>query len=47
VSGYEGAKAILRPSGTEKVLRLYTEAKTEKEAQDLCVKICSIVAKYA
>ena len=37
------ARVLLRPSGTEPVVRLLAEAETPKEAEDLCGRIEELV----
>jgi phosphoglucosamine mutase len=38
-------RVVVRPSGTEPVVRVLAEAETEKEASDLCVKIAALVSR--
>src|SRR4051794_20109018 len=39
------ARVLVRPSGTEPVIRLLAEAATEAEARDLCGKIAALVTR--
>ena len=38
-------RVVVRPSGTEPVVRVLAEAETEKEASDLCVRIAALVSR--
>ena len=40
-----GGRAFVRPSGTEDVLRIYAEAKTQQEADELAEKVAAAAAK--
>ena len=43
-AGLEGeGRVLVRPSGTEPVVRVLAEAATEEEAETLCGKIAAIV----
>jgi phosphoglucosamine mutase len=37
------ARVLVRPSGTEPVVRVLAEAESEEEARDLCVSIASLI----
>jgi phosphoglucosamine mutase len=41
----EGARVVVRPSGTEPVVRILVEAETEEEAESLCGRILSLVLR--
>lgn len=45
VAAVQDGKAFLRPSGTEDVLRLYAEAATEAERDQLADAILKLFAK--
>jgi phosphoglucosamine mutase len=38
-------RVVVRPSGTEPVVRVLAEAETEKEASDLCARIAALVSR--
>jgi phosphoglucosamine mutase len=40
-----GGRVLVRPSGTEPVVRVLAEAQTEKEAEALCARIASLVTQ--
>jgi phosphoglucosamine mutase len=40
-----GGRVVVRPSGTEPVVRVLAEAESEKEAQDLCGRIATLVSR--
>jgi phosphoglucosamine mutase len=40
-----GARIVVRPSGTEPVVRILVEAETEEEAEARCGKILSLVLR--
>jgi phosphoglucosamine mutase len=40
-----GGRVVVRPSGTEPVIRVLAEAETEKAAEDLCVRIAALVSR--
>ncbi len=44
VRKHDGKKAFLRPSGTENVLRLHVEAKTEQQVEEITKEINVIVS---
>ncbi|KII70280.1 Phosphoacetylglucosamine mutase [Thelohanellus kitauei] len=46
LSHYEGARAFIRPSGTENVVRIYSEAKDVKSCEEICEKLKSLTLKY-
>ena len=39
-------RILLRPSGTEPVIRVMVEAQTHESAQDVAERLASIVAQY-
>ena len=41
----EGGRVLVRPSGTEPVIRVLTEAETAEEAQTLCASIAALVRR--
>ena len=43
VSKYTKGRAFVRPSGTEDVVRVYAEAETRQETEDLVNTICGII----
>lgn len=43
--GLERARVLVRPSGTEPVIRVLAEAETKEEAEALCGKISSLVSR--
>jgi phosphoglucosamine mutase len=43
--GLERARVLVRPSGTEPVIRVLAEAETEEEAEALCGRISSLVSR--
>ncbi|KAJ3212278.1 Phosphoacetylglucosamine Mutase [Clydaea vesicula] len=43
VKKYSSARSFVRPSGTEDVVRVYCEAKTQKDVDELSVAICTLV----
>jgi phosphoglucosamine mutase len=36
---------VVRPSGTEPVIRVLAEAESEQEAADLCARIAALVSR--
>ena len=46
VKQVDDGRAFVRPSGTENVVRVYCEAKTEAEADSLLVAMKAIVVNY-
>jgi phosphoglucosamine mutase len=38
-------RVVVRPSGTEPVVRVLAEAESEKEASDLCARIATLVSR--
>jgi phosphoglucosamine mutase len=38
-------RVLVRPSGTEPVVRVLAEAATEEEAESLCARIASLVTQ--
>ncbi len=40
-----GGRVLVRPSGTEPVVRVLAEAETQNEAQDLCARIAALVTR--
>jgi phosphoglucosamine mutase len=40
-----GGRVLVRPSGTEPVVRLLAEASTQEEAEALCARIASLVTQ--
>jgi phosphoglucosamine mutase len=38
-------RVLVRPSGTEPVIRVLAEAETDQEAADLCASIAALVGK--
>lgn len=47
VKDYESGRAFVRPSGTEDVVRIYAEAKTQELADELAQKICQVAYDLA
>lgn len=47
VSNYSQARSFVRPSGTEDVVRVYAEAATRAEADELGLKIAQAVFDMA
>lgn len=41
----DGGRVLVRPSGTEPVVRVLTESATEAEAQELCARIAALVTQ--
>jgi phosphoglucosamine mutase len=41
----EGGRVLVRPSGTEPVVRVLAEAESVREAGELCAKICALVRR--
>jgi phosphoglucosamine mutase len=41
----QGGRVVVRPSGTEPVVRVLAEAETEETAQDLCARIAALVSR--
>jgi len=39
------ARVLVRPSGTEPLVRVLGEAQTEPEAQELCARIATLVRR--
>jgi phosphoacetylglucosamine mutase len=39
-------RAFVRPSGTEDIVRIYAEAKTQAEADELAQQVCDATVKY-
>ncbi|XP_054719476.1 uncharacterized protein LOC129229236 [Uloborus diversus] len=46
VGQYSKARAFVRPSGTEDIVRVYAEAETQEDAIALAEKVCSLVKKF-
>ncbi|XP_063902412.1 phosphoacetylglucosamine mutase-like [Zophobas morio] len=46
VKNYTSGRSFVRPSGTENVVRVYAEAATEKEADELAKEVCELVKKF-
>ena len=46
VAGAELARAFVRPSGTEDVVRIYAEARTQEQADQLATSIEREVAAF-
>ncbi|XP_054719475.1 phosphoacetylglucosamine mutase-like [Uloborus diversus] len=46
VGQYSRARAFVRPSGTEDIVRVYAEAETQEDAVALAEKVCSLVKKF-
>ena len=46
ISEYPSARAFVRPSGTEDVVRVYAEAPDEENVKKLADKIIKIVTKF-
>jgi len=44
-AGVEQARVLVRPSGTEPVVRILAEAPTEAEAGELCARIATLVRR--
>ena len=40
-----GARVVVRPSGTEPVVRILVEAETEEAAEGLCGRIATLVSR--
>jgi phosphoglucosamine mutase len=40
-----GGRVVVRPSGTEPVIRVLAEAETEEAAEDLCARIAALVSR--
>lgn len=40
------SRSFVRPSGTEDIVRVYAEAETQKDADDLCKKVQELVIEY-
>jgi phosphoglucosamine mutase len=40
-----GARVLVRPSGTEPLVRILAEAENEQEAASLCARICALVRR--
>jgi phosphoglucosamine mutase len=40
-----GDRVVIRPSGTEPVVRVLVEAETEEAAQSLCGRIATLVSR--
>jgi len=38
-------RVLVRPSGTEPVVRVLAEAESEEEAQELCARIAALVRR--
>jgi phosphoglucosamine mutase len=38
-------RVVVRPSGTEPVVRVLAEAETEEDASDLCARIAALVSR--
>ena len=47
VAGYKKGRSFVRPSGTEDVVRVYAEAETQKEADDLALAVSEKVFDLA
>jgi phosphoacetylglucosamine mutase len=43
VKTYPQGRSFVRPSGTEDVVRVYAEAETRDQTEDLAAKICGLV----
>jgi phosphoglucosamine mutase len=41
----QGGRVVVRPSGTEPVIRVLAEAETEEGARDLCARIAALVSR--
>ncbi|KAI9663347.1 MAG: Phosphoacetylglucosamine Mutase [Alyxoria varia] len=46
VGRYKQGRSFVRPSGTEDVVRVYAEADTSGEAQDLSIKVADLVKRH-
>jgi len=46
VKKYTDARSFVRASGTEDAVRVYAEARTKAEAEDLAKSVSEIVRKY-
>jgi len=44
VAKYKNGRSFVRPSGTEDVVRIYAEAETQKDADQLAQEVCDLVA---
>lgn len=44
---FAGIRCFVRPSGTEDVVRIYAEAATQRDADDLCLKAMQTVHDIA
>jgi phosphoglucosamine mutase len=38
-------RVLVRPSGTEPLIRILAEAETERVAKDTCARICALVTR--
>ena len=47
VKGYPRGRSFVRPSGTEDIVRVYAEAATQGEADELAVKVGNAVYEKA
>jgi phosphoacetylglucosamine mutase len=43
VKGYNAGRCFVRPSGTEDIVRVYAEASTRAETDELAFKVCGLV----
>jgi phosphoglucosamine mutase len=41
----EDARVLVRPSGTEPLVRILAEAPTQEEAENLCAKVAALVTE--
>lgn len=46
VAKYKDGRSFARPSGTEDAMRVYAEAATRSEADDLAAKVAAVVKQY-
>jgi phosphoglucosamine mutase len=45
IDAFEGGRVLVRPSGTEPVVRVLAEAETLEKAENLCARISALVAR--